>query len=457
MNKNKSGDTCIIVGAGIAGLAASIRMSMSGRKVIILESNAFVGGKISEKRIGDFRFDIGPSLLTKPEYISELFTLCGKNSEHYLQFEKLDNLFRFFFTDGTSIDLFSDRAKLQEELLDKTEEPFENITEVLKASELIYELTHEVFLERSLHKIRNYFNKATLKGLLRFYKVRTFETMHHYNSRKLSDQRLVQIFDRYASYNGSNPFKAPATLNVINHFELNEGAYFPVGGMQAIVSALHKLADDCGVQIQTNTRVDEILVQNGKVSGVRIADKVLESSCVICNVDISTAYNKLLPSVSKPQFVLKQEGSSSAVVFLWGLKKVFAEVGLHNTFFGNDDKSEYDSIFEKQEVSDDPSFYLYNSSLKNPSDAPPGMSNWFVMVTAPSDSGQDWKLIVQKVRLHVLRKIQELLGENIEEYIGVEEVLTPLHFAKHTGSWNGSIYGSSSNGILSAFLRHPNF
>ena len=85
------------------------------------------------------------------------------------------------------------------------------------------------------------------------------------------------------------------------------------------------------------------------------------------------------------------------------------------------------------------------------------MSNWFVMVTAPSDSGQDWKLIVQKVRLHVLRKIQELLGENIEEYIGVEEVLTPLHFAKHTGSWNGSIYGSSSNGILSAFLRHPNF
>ena len=234
----------LVIGSGIAGLPAAIRASKLGWKVRLFESNSYVGGKIAERKFNGFRFDIGPSVLTKPEYLKELFDLYGKNIDEYISFEKLDPLFRFYFNNGTSIDTYSDPAKMLKELKEKTNEPAGNITKVLKDAKKIYQLTHQVFLERSLHKIKNYFNRSTLRGILQFRKVRAFQTMHYYNRKNLRDERLVRIFDRYASYNGSNPFEAPGTLNVISHFEMNEGAYFPIGGMRKIIEGMLKLADE---------------------------------------------------------------------------------------------------------------------------------------------------------------------------------------------------------------------
>ena len=404
-----------------------------------------------------FRFDAGPSILTKPEYLSELFLLWNKNPDDYIKFLKVEPLFRYFFPDGSFIDSFSDRNKFEEELKKKTNEPFHHVEKVLDDSKEIFKLTHEVFLERSLHEVKNYFNWPTLRGILNFRRVRAFQSMHRYNKNKFKDERLVRLFNRYASFNGSNPFEAPATLNVITHFAVNTGSFLPEGGMISIVRALQKLAEEVGVEFKFNSPVKKIAVENKKVSGVETDTGFFPADVVLSNADIHYTYQQLLPGISMPEIISKQPRSSSVIVFYWGIKKVIPDIELHNTFFGKSDSAEYDTIFKKQTVCDDPSVYLYNSSLLNPGDAPEGMSNWFVMITAPHNSGQDWDTIVARARKNILKKLNESLLENIESLIVSENVLTPPLIEQKTNAWLGSIYGNSSNGIFSAFLRHANF
>ncbi len=449
--------TCIVIGAGIAGIAASIRLAAAGFKVSVFEKNDTAGGKIAERRMGDFRFDTGPSLLTCPEYIEELFELCGKTVADYIRFRKADPISRYYFDDASFIDTYADRQKFTNELYGKAVSGPEKVFEALNDAEKIYSITREVFLERSLHKIRNYFNWPTLRGVLNFPRIHAFESMHRYNSRKLKDEKLVRIFDRFANYIGSDPFKAPATLNVISHLEMNQGVYVAEGGMYQVVRALVKLAKEAGVEIHTGMPADEIIVERKRVKGVVIAGRFVQSDYVVCNTDIHNAYHKLLPGIKAPEFVLRQAASSSVLVFLWSMKRSVSGVELHTTFFGKDDEEEYRAVFGEKTICNEPTIYVYNSSKLIPGDAPPGKSNWFVMITAPCHEGQPWDELVEKSRGYILRKLSVVLKENIGPLIEAEEILTPVHFMEMTQSWKGAVYGNNSNGIFSAFLRHPNF
>ena len=457
MEEKRNGKKIIVVGSGIAGLAASIRLAKAGYRVELLEANGYAGGNLGEIRSGAFRFDAGPSILTKPEYIGELFRLWDKNPDDYVRFIKVEPLFRYFFSDGSHIDSFSDRIKFENEIRLKTTEPFNRINKLLDDSREIFRLTHEVFLERSLHEIRNYFNVSTLRGILRFNRVHAFRSMHRYNRKAFKDERLVQLFDRYASFNGSNPFEAPATLNVITHFAVNEGSFLPEGGMISIPKALLRLAEEAGVEVKLNTPATKINLSDNKVTGVETNAGVLKADIVLCSTDIHYTYRKLLEGIKMPKIISSQPRSSSVIVFYWGIKKIIPAVELHNTFFGKSDRAEYDALFKNGTICDDPTVYVYNSSVMNPADAPSGMSNWFVMVTSPYDQGQDWNVIVSEVKKNVLKKLSSALNENVEELILTENILTPPMIERKTNAWHGSIYGNSSNGIFSAFLRHSNF
>jgi phytoene desaturase len=457
MKLNPAGRKVIVIGGGIAGLATSIRLVKSGYSVRLFEANADVGGNIGEIKSNGFRWDTGPSILTKPEYIEELFQLCKKDPKDYIRFQKVEPLFRYFFSDGTSIDTFSDRKLFEAELKIKSNESFTHVNKLLDDSKEIFRLTKEVFLERSLHEFRNYFDLATLRGILRFNRVRAFSSMHKYNRKVFKDKRLVQLFDRYASFNGSNPFEAPATLNVITHFAINNGSWLPEGGMVSIAKSLRKLAMEEGVEIKTSSPVKKIVIENNRVKGIETAAGLVDADIVVSNADIHFTYNKLMPEVKMPGIVESQPRSSSVIVFYWGIKKTFPSLELHNTFFCSDDRKEYDSLFKEHVIPDDPTVYLYNSSKMNTSDAPSGMSNWFVMVSAPYNNGQDWDSIVSKVKMNVLKKISHTLNEDIEPVIVTENMLTPSMIENKTNAWLGSIYGNSSNKIFSAFLRHANF
>ncbi len=447
----------IVIGAGIGGLAGAIRLRLMGHEVSVWESAPTPGGKISEFREGGFRWDAGPSLFTLPALVDELFLLAGKQPADYFQYTGLPVITRYFYEDGTLIDAHRDPEAFVAELVAKTAESAEAIQGLLTKSAKLYAITHHVFLERSLHKFSTYFRKDTLRSALRVHELDAFQTMHKANNRRFRDPRVVQLFDRYATYNGSDPYQAPATLNIIPHLEHSMGAWFPKGGMFAITKALYRLAEELGVSFFFGRIVTEILHDRGNVRGIKVGDADFLADIVLSNADIVPTYRQLLPHLPAPETTLKQPRSSSALIFYWGMKGKYPALDTHNIFFSADYEAEFRAIWKESSLSDDPTVYVYVSSKIEPNDAPEGNENWFVMINTPADTGQDWSTLIAEARAQILRKLERRLGVAIESQILVEQILDPQGIASRTSSHQGALYGSSSNNPFAAFLRHPNF
>ncbi len=452
------GKTCAVIGSGIAGLAAAIRISAKGYKVDVYESNSTPGGKISEKHIDGYRFDMGPSVFMLPGLIDELFTLCGKNPKDYFSYKPVKDPFRYFFEDGSIINACSDLNEFAAELELKTGTPPVVFNKYLKDIAVKYDITSGVFIENSLHVLRNYFTKKFISGIFNFNKIDTFKSMDELNRRFFKDKRVIQIFNNYATYIGSDPLTTPATLNVIQHLELNTGVFLPDKGMYDIVNSLTKLAKEIGVTFHLNTPVEEIGVTEGSISGVTLRDgTAVPYDSVVSNMDVYFTYRRLLRSQPAPERILAQPKSTSLLCFYWGINREYPELNLHNLFFAANDNEEYETIFQKGVISSDPSIYLFISSKYVPADAPPGSENWFLLVTAPNDNGQDWDTIRLDTRKKIIEKINRMLRTDIEQHIVCEEFLTPKIILNKYASAFGAVYGNSSNNRFSAFQRHPNF
>jgi phytoene desaturase len=447
----------IVIGAGIAGIASAIRQAVKGHEVAVYEANAYPGGKLSEFRSGDFRFDAGPSLFTMPQYVDELFSLAGKNPKDEFTYEKLETVCRYFYEDGTRINAWANRDKLAEEIALKTKDPASSVHQFLDYSAQIYAITHSIFLEKSLHRLQSFLNWETLKALFRFPKIDPFRSMNNANTDFFTDDKTIRFFNRYATYNGSNPYKAPATLNVIPHLEQHFGAYFPKGGMAAITQSLVKLAENLGVKFNYQARVEEILVEDKKVKGIRLNGENVSADRVISNMDIWFTYRQLLKNEIAPKRILNQERSSSALIFYWGMKAEFPELDLHNIFFSEDYKKEFAAIWDQQTIDVDPTIYVNISAKYQTDDAPKGAENWFVMINVPANTGQNWDELIAAARKNTIDKLSRMLNRDIGPLIVTEELLDPRSIEQKTASYQGSLYGTSSNNQFAAFLRHANF
>jgi phytoene desaturase len=446
-----------VIGGGIAGIAVAIRLAVKGYKVTIFEANSQLGGKISEQYIDGFRFDKGPSVLTMPHYVDELFELAGENPRDYFNYDRLDPIFQYFFEDGTILRTHAESEKLIEEFASKTSVEPDDLRTFFKNSKDKLDLTDKVFLQRSLHQWKNYFDWPTLRGILNFHKVEAFTSMAKSNAKMLKDKKVAAIFNQYASYNGSNPFSAPATLNLISHYEIALGAFYPKGGMHAMIKDLEGLIERSGVQVQLNSRVEELVISDKRAAGIRVCGETLSFDKVVSNSDIFKMYYDLMPTEKKPERTLNQPKSSSVIVFSWGIDRAFSELKLHNMFMSENQEQEFNQMFQQKRIPEDPTIYLYISSKKNSTDAPKGKENWFAMVTVPHNTGQDWVKLVSDARENVLRKLSRNLKMAIKPHILCESVLDPVKVEQETGSAFGSVFGNSSNGIFAAFLRQPNF
>ncbi|MBC8054302.1 MAG: phytoene desaturase [Sphingobacteriaceae bacterium] len=447
----------IVIGAGIAGIAASIRLAVKGYSVTVFEANAYPGGKLSEIQTEGYRFDAGPSLFTMPQYVDELFVLAGKQPRDYFNYQRLEKLCNYFYEDGTQLTAWSDSEKFAKEIARKTTDTAQSVINFLKKSEKIYSITNHVFLEKSLHRLQTYLNTDTLKSLAQVAEIDSMRSMNKANESFFKDKRTVQLFNRYATYNGSNPYKAPATLNVIPHLEYHYGAYFPSGGMSAITQSLVNLAKDCGVEFLYNMPVDEIVIDNKSVKGITARGTTFSSSVVVSNMDVWFTYKKLLQGQKAPERILGQERSSSALIFYWGIKAQFPQLDLHNIFFSQNYQKEFEFIWQEGKIFSDPTVYVNISSKYKPDDAPDGCENWFVMINVPSNSGQDWDGLILEAKANILSKLRRVLGLDIASLIQCEEILDPRSIESKTASYQGSLYGTSSNDRFAAFLRHPNF
>jgi phytoene desaturase len=305
--------------------------------------------------------------------------------------------------------------------------------------------------------VGSYLSKDTLKALVRLNSLNLRSSMNEVNEKKIGHEKLVQLFNRYATYNGSSPYLAPGVLTLIPHLEFNLGTFFPDDGMHSITTSLVKLAESRGVKFVYNSKVDKINLGGRKVEGVQLNGKQWEADIVVSNMDIVPTYTQLLPHLKQPRQVLTQERSSSAIIFYWGMDRMFPELDLHNIFFSQDYKREFNSIFSEHDLFEDPTVYVHVSSKYCEDDAPRGKENWFVMINAPGNFGQDWDNLINLSRERIFRKLSKILNCELSTYIESESVLDPRTIESNTSSFRGSLYGASSNHWLSAFIRHPNF
>jgi len=443
-----------VIGSGVGGLAIATRLAMKGYELTVYEKNDHSGGKVAEIRGSGYRFDTGPSLYTLPELTEKLFLQAGKKREDYFQYSRLEVICNYFYEDQTQIKAYADPERFASEVEEQTGEPANKILHHLKRAREQYLLTADIFLFNSLHKVSNYLKLRVLKGIMLFHKVDAFTSMHRRISKRFSDKRVIQLFDRYATYNGSNPFLAPATLNVIAHLEHNMGAYFPSRGMRSLATALEALARDVGVRFEFSRQVDEIIVEGRKATAVRLQNEVVNYDLIVSDADVNYLYGNLLPALKRGK-TKEKNLSSSALIFYWGIKGQAPSLGLHNILFSENYEAEFQYLFEKGSVYSDPTVYIYISSRLVSADAPENCENWYVMINVPPDTGQDWGQLVQEARSNIITKINRMLKIQIESLIDFEHIESPQTIESRTMSWKGALYGNHSNNRYSAFMRQP--
>ena len=452
----KSPQTAGIIGAGIAGLAVAVRLACKGYKVKVFEANEQPGGKLAEIRIGNYRFDAGPSLFTLPQEVDALFVLAGRKPQDYFRYHKLEVSCKYFYEDGTRIEAFAEPEKFAMELHDKTGVDPQRVLKAFRNSKTIYELLEGLFMRRPLHSWETWFNAASFKAYRNLHRMDFFRSMNQANQDLIGNKKAVQLFNRYATYNGSDPYQAPATLNIIPYLEMGIGAYFPEGGMYSITKSIFRLAKELGVEFNFGSRVNKIILRNRMATGIRANGEDHLFDKIISNADMVSTYKNLLPAEVSPKRLLSQPKSSSALIFYWGIKKTFPDLDLHNIFFSENYREEFRNIFEEGSIYHDPTIYISITVKHEPSDAPEGCENWFTMINVPNNSGQDWEKLIREARKNILIKLSRILKVAIEDYIECESFLDPRTIESKTSSAGGALYGNSSNNKYAAFLRHAN-
>ena len=458
-NKTKS-ISISVIGSGLGGLSAAIRLAHAGYDVNVYEKNPTPGGKARSVTQNGFRFDTGPSFITMPFVINELFESVGENPAEWLTLNKLTNLCRYFYHDGTILNAYSDKEKFAAEIEANTTEKREALFKYLEYCKTIYELTADIFLFKDLYSPKTYTNLRALITLFKLPKIDSFRTMNEANHSFFKDEKIIQLFNRYATYNGSDPYKCPATLNIISHVEYTIGGYYASGGMFSLTDALYRLALKKGVKFSFNSPVEKIITHGKIIKGILAGGKEIFADKVISNADVYSTYGKLLNDnkSSAAKKYNKLEPSSSALVFYWGVNVTSQKLDTHNILFSADYKKEFEELFDKKTYPTDPTIYIYISSKFSGGDAPEGKENWFVMINAPNCASPNAKAQMSNddIKETILNKIKTLTGYDIKDKIETESIMTPQDIEEETGSYGGSIYGISSNSRNAAFLRQRN-
>jgi len=444
-----------IIGSGVGGLATSIRLALKNYDVSVFEANAYFGGKLSSFKKDGFSFDAGPSLFTAPENIEALFTLAKKDINNYFSYKDLDESCRYFFANGKKITAQKNVEAFAMEAEKIFGEPAENIKKYLQHSKDAYQNIGELFLDFPLD-LSLITKSETYKALFSVKFPYIAKSLNSYNESSFKTPEMIQLFNRYATYNGSNPYKAPAMLSMISSLEQSQGTFYPNGGMISITNALVQLAKDVGVQFYLNSKVDKIETSKDVVTGVAVNGKNYEADLVVSNMDIYYTYKNLLSDQKFAAKVLKQERSSSAFIFYWGINTTFSELGLHNIFFSEDYKKEFKEIFEESILPVEPTIYVNITAKHDKNHAPKNSENWFVMVNAPAHDQHNWEAQKEKVKKFIIKQINKQLNTNLENHIVVEDTLSPLNIQEKTASFMGSLYGTSSNSKMAAFFRQQN-
>jgi phytoene desaturase len=449
--------TTAIVGGGIGGLSAAIRLAAVGRRVVVIEKNRAVGGKMGQIIQDGFRWDTGPSVITMRHVFEELFAAAGRRLDDYLTLEPVEPLTRYFYPDGTVLDVSGDASEMVNRIAELDQRDADGYRKYLAYAERIHRITGPVFIYNEPPRLRD-FARVPVQDWL---KADPFRTMQAAIEAHVRSPQLRQLLGRFATYVGGSPYEAPATLNVIAHVELNGGVWYPRGGIYQIAAAMTRLAEELGVDFSTGQAVKAIRVQNGRAAGVTLTDGTqIDTHTVLSNLDVTTTYASLLPDLPEITRTLQRlrrfEPSCSGFILLLGVEGETLQLAHHNIFFSSDYRAEFNAIFKQQVPPQDPTIYLAITSKTDPDHAPDGCENWFILVNAPPVTEQvDWNAYANSYRDHILDRL-ESLGYGVRDRIRTERVITPVDLERMTGAHRGALYGASANSKWTAFRRPHN-
>jgi phytoene desaturase len=467
----------VIIGGGVGGLVASVRLAKAGHAVTLLEQGERVGGKLNiwEPEVpgaGRFRFDTGPHVLTMPWAIQELFDDLGERMEDYLTLERIDPICRYHFSDGTHFDAPADPEEAARRIAQTFPGDEVGFRILLAHAKRVNDVTVNTFLRQDF--------SATIKGAPTFQQwrqlgdfigLKPWETLSALSKKRLNHPRLRQIFDLYAFYNGSSPYKASSIYSVIAWVQWGEGTYYLRGGLRTYANALIRLAEKFGVTIRTGAKAERIIIEQDALSKRNVVRAVVVrdgDSCpadaVICNADPLTAYSSLIDPRFCPPGLSQQsrehlQPSTSAFLLLLGVQGEFPSLMHFNSFLPDDSAAEFDALFKRSVPADDPVIGVTCQSVTEPDCAPPGYSNLFVMTSPPplSENFVWTEENTARYRERILTLLETRCGlKGLRDRIVCEQLWTPETFASRYGAWKGSLYGLSANDWRSAFLRPPN-
>ncbi|HZT96151.1 MAG TPA: phytoene desaturase family protein [Chloroflexota bacterium] len=446
-----------VIGGGIGGLATAIRLANRGHAVTVFEKNASLGGRCNLFQRDGFTFDTGPTLLLMRDVLDDFFASVGRDTSSYVSLRRVNPNYDIIFGDGSRLQITGDRDELLGSLERLAPNSSSGFSRYMEDAGFKYRVARERFVERNFRSLREF---ATLPNLRLLIATQALRKLDVHARRYFQDERLQAAFTFQAMYLGLSPSKAPSIYSLLSYTELNEGIWFPMGGMYRLVDALVRLAAEMGVNVRTMCAVDRILVRDRRVRGVQVAGEKVAADIVVSNADLRHTYSCLLPpQVQGPRLRARlatlRQGSSAYLLFL-GAPRAYTHAGHHTVFLSADIRGNYRTVFNERRLPHDPSMYLCIASRTDPSLAPAGRDGIYVLVPVPHATTRvDWRVSEGGFRQTVLRRV-ESLGFPDASRGSFIHALTPEDLASAYNLPLGSAFGLAHNFLQVGYMRPAN-
>ncbi|MEX0723365.1 MAG: phytoene desaturase [Gracilimonas sp.] len=449
----------IVIGSGFGGLGAASRLLSAGHDVTVLEKRDKLGGRAYVYEKNGFKFDGGPTVITAPFMFDDIFKAADKKREDYVEFVPCDPFYRIFDAEGKHFDYNNDYEFTLEEIRKRNPNDVDGYEKFIKTTKAIFDKGFVELADKPFLKFTD-----MLKVAPDLIKLQSYKTVYKYVAQFIKDEFLRRCFSFHPLLVGGNPFDTTSIYAMIHYLEREWGVHYAMGGTGAIVNALEKLILEQGGKIHTETEVDEIIVTNGKATGIRLKNgDQLEADEVVSNADVAFTYKNLINPKHRKKYtdrkIERTKYSMSLFVIYFGTKKRYLDSGLahHNIILGDRYKGLLNDIFHDKKLADDFSLYLHMPTITDPSMAPEGCEGFYVLSPVPHlDSGTDWNEMAPKYRDAIINFLEENYLPDLQENIIAEHYIDPLHFQDVLNSYKGSAFSVEPILTQSAWFRPHN-